>query len=83
MKKIWTCPSCNQDFAFNVLQRVDHEEECSKQKEEEEYNKAETKREEEGYQKLRKNFKCDKCKNEFEFSTIEALKHRKSCMVDN
>ncbi|CAD5124250.1 DgyrCDS12547 [Dimorphilus gyrociliatus] len=83
MKNLWTCPSCNHDFAFNVLQRVSHEEDCCKSKEEEACNELEDKLRQEGHEKLRKNFECDKCQKEFNFTTIEALKHRKLCSIDN
>ncbi|OWF54057.1 probable ATP-dependent RNA helicase DHX34 isoform X1 [Mizuhopecten yessoensis] len=81
MVKHWTCPRCNASLLVNVLERLRHEAECHSQnieatKDEDENDLKEEK--ESQLNHMRKAYHCSVCEKDYNFTTTEILKHRRS-----
>ena len=83
LQRHWTCPRCEQTLIVTVGERLEHEQQCEvKQleanvtqfvhdiKEQAEHSRTDA---------LRKPYHCSSCDNQYNFTTTEALKHKKNC----
>ncbi|XP_060072123.1 probable ATP-dependent RNA helicase DHX34 [Ylistrum balloti] len=81
MVKHWICPRCNANLLVNVLERLRHEAECHSQNIEATKDEEEKDRKEENENQLntlRKLYHCTICEKDYNFTTTEILKHKRS-----
>ncbi|XP_064608809.1 probable ATP-dependent RNA helicase DHX34 [Liolophura sinensis] len=81
MQKHWTCPSCNTSMIVSVVERLQHEVECQTTfggvTLEDTEKEAERERAKQ-MNPLKKSYFCPDCDKEYDFTTTEILKHKKS-----
>jgi len=83
LQRHWTCPRCQQTLIVTVGERLEHEQQCEQKqletnasqfvdsiKEQAERSRADA---------LRKPYHCSSCQQQYNFTTTEALKHKKNC----
>ena len=81
IQKHWTCEICEAKMVVTVLERIEHEKQCSAEtKTGTAVAKQESKQdsEESSLERLRKTFHCPECDEEFDFTATEILRHKRS-----
>jgi len=79
------CPNCGQHLICTVIERIQHDEQCSVKANldslmnQVDGNDGDGKGESEGAERSNvRRYRCEQCNEEFEFTPIEILKHKKS-----
>ena len=81
IQKHWTCGVCGTKMVVTVLQRIEHEKQCSAGQASAGAAVAKIPKQEtgeSGLEKLRKPYFCSVCEKEFSFTATEILRHKKS-----
>ena len=81
IQKHWTCELCGTKMVVTVLERIEHEKQCSGESTMSASVTKESSKEEpenSGLQRIKKTFYCSECEKEFSFTATEILRHKKT-----
>lgn len=82
IQKHWTCGLCGTKMVVTVLERIEHEKQCSAAQTNvgSAVTKMESKQEpgESSLDRLRKTYYCSECEKEFNFTATEILRHKRT-----
>ena len=81
IQKHWTCEICGTKMVVTVLERIEHEKQCSAESKVESAVSKEESKQEPGNSKLerlKKTFYCSECEKEFSFTATEILRHKRT-----
>jgi hypothetical protein len=81
IQKHWTCGICGTKMVVTVLERIEHEKQCSAETRiGSVVTKEESKQEpgESNLERLKKTFYCSECEKEFNFTPTEILRHKRT-----
>jgi transposase-like protein len=85
MQRHWTCPRCERSLIVTIGERLEHEQQCERERLEvsatEFVRDVEVQAQRRGLDALRKPYRCASCAQDFSFTTAEALRHKKACTV--
>ena len=81
IQKHWTCGICGTKLVVTVLERIEHEKQCSAEirvgtvvaKDESTQGSGES-----NLERLKKTFYCPECEKDFNFTATEILRHKRS-----
>lgn len=83
LQRHWTCPRCEQTLIVTIGERLEHEQQCE-EKQLEAYasqfvHDVKEQAEQSRTDAIRKPYRCSSCNQQYNFTTTEALKHKKNC----
>ncbi|XP_077992529.1 putative ATP-dependent RNA helicase DHX34 [Glandiceps talaboti] len=82
MRKHWICPICNSNMIVTVLEKIQHESQCTgeieiKQSDTDQTQTSSTSKDGQ-MRHLKKTYHCDVCEQDLQLTTTEILKHKRS-----
>ena len=81
IQKHWTCGICEKKMVVTVLERIEHEKQCSAETRVGSIVTKEDSKQETGdktLERLKKTFYCAECEKEFSFTATEILRHKRT-----
>lgn len=82
IQKHWTCGVCGTKMVVTVLERIEHEKQCSDVTTSGNLDDTKTEKKSDigdgGLARIRKTYVCPDCKEEFNFTATEILRHKRS-----
>ena len=83
LQRHWTCPRCEQTLIVTIGERLEHEQKCEEKQLEASASRfvhdVKEQAERSRTDALRKPYHCPLCDQQYNFTTTEALKHKKNC----
>ncbi|XP_041476446.1 probable ATP-dependent RNA helicase DHX34 isoform X3 [Lytechinus variegatus] len=82
LRKHWTCPTCERGLVVTLMERLQHEADCSAGIVEDSTKSVElgssSSTQKQGMESLRRLYECSMCKETFSFTSSEIIKHKRA-----